>query len=380
MIFRTEPEKTLICPLDWGLGHASRVIPVINSLLKNNFEVIIAADNYPLQLLRLEFPDLEYIKFPSYKITYTKNGFLTLKLFLLFPSILFGIYKEHRLLNKIVKKYQIDIVISDNRFGLWNKNVFTVFITHQLCIKMPGWLRFAEYSVHLINKSIILKYNKCWIPDYDKEDNLSGVLSHKYSLPDNAVFIGALSRFSNVSSSKNKTNTAYKYDICAIISGPEPQRTIFESLIIKQLNETNYKALIIRGKPGTNEYLNLSRKGAKNAKVEIVPHLSAEKIKQAILSSDIIICRSGYSNIMDLITLNKKAILVPTPGQTEQEYLAKYYKEKGIFYSITQDKFDIKTALNNIKSYKVNFSIPQVDLLDEEVKTLMCLVIDYDER
>ncbi len=376
-------------------------------MLKNNFEVIIAADNYPLQLLRLEFPDLEYIKFPSYQITYTKTGSLTLKMFLLFPAILFGIYKEHRLLNKIVKKYQVDIVISDNRFGLWNKNVFTVFITHQLCIKMPGWLRFAEYPVHLINKSIILKYNKCWIPDYDKGNKttdftddtdvyLSGDLSHKYSLPDNAVFIGALSRFSDNSSSKNKTNTAYKYDILAIISGPEPQRTIFEDLIINQLKETNYKALIIRGRP-------ISRKDAKNAKrdykvlifrdkpgiddfqsiaenIKLVPHLSTVKIKQTILSSDIIICRSGYSNIMDLITLNKKAILLPTPGQTEQEYLAKYYKEKGVFYSIPQDKFNIKAALDDIESFRVNISIPQVDLLDEEVKTLMFLVIDYDER
>ncbi len=147
--------------------------------------------------------------------------------------------------------------------------------------------------------------------------------------------------------------------------------------------------MIIRGKPATNPTppSPVIRQGCRLwegaggwANIKIVPHLSTEKIKQAILSSDIIICRSGYSNIMDLITLNKKAILVPTPGQTEQEYLSKYYKEKGVFYSIPQDKFDIKAALDDIESFSANVSLPQVDLLDEEVKTLMFLVIDYDER
>jgi len=360
-----EKKKILICPLNWGLGHASRDIPLINQLLKNNFEVIIAADKSPLQLLRLEFPNLKWERFPSYQVTYSKNRILAFKMFFSIPTIILGIYKEHKLLKTIIKKWEIDIVISDNRFGLWNKNIYTIFITHQIMIKPPRWLKYSEYPLYRLNRLIILKFNKCWIPDFDKRINLTGDLSHKYKIPANANFIGPLSRFSPPSF-ESEIITTY-YEILVLLSGPEPQRTIFENLLIKQLTPTGLKTLIVRGISGKTDNLHTEKN------IMIIPHLPMVKLQNAILSSKIIICRSGYSTIMDLITLRKKAILVPTPGQTEQEYLANYFKEKGIFYSIIQQKFDLSTALNNYKAFKKDFPLLSSDSIQQEIKLLKAL-------
>ena len=333
-------KKILICPLDWGLGHASRIIPIINALIKNNFEIIIAADNYPLQLLKSEFPDLLTLKFPSYQISYSKGKSLVFKMLFYIPKIIFGIYKEHKRLNTIINEYKIDIVISDNRFGLWNKKITSIFITHQVMIKMPKYFKFFEYPVHLINKWFILKYNICWIPDFETMPNLSGDLSHKYELP-NASFIGLLSRFSRT----GNYNIEKTYDIVVILSGPEPQRTIFEKIVYNQAKLIDYKTLIIKGIPGkkikTEQYENIT----------LVSHLLSEEINNLILSTEIIICRSGYSSIMDLISLNKKAILVPTPGQTEQEYLAQYHSNNKYFYCVFQDKFNLENDIMNLKKY-----------------------------
>lgn len=335
-------KRILICPLDWGLGHASRDIPIIKALIKEDFEVIIAADKYPLQLLQNEFPELKYIIFPSFKITYAKGWFLILKLILLIPKIIYGIYKEHKTLKNIISENNIDIVISDNRFGLWNKNIFSIYITHQIMIKMPSLLRIFEYPVHLINKWIISKYDICWIPDYPTENNLSGNLSHKYSLPKNAKFIGILSRFTNI----GYTNSDKQYDILVILSGPEPQRTKLEVIIYNQIKNTHYKTAIIRGIP--NQEIIIS----KDNNVTFYSHLPSNELKGLIINSEIIISRSGYSSIMDYVSLKKKTILVPTPGQTEQEYLAYYHNSQHNFYSVFQNKFNIDDSIINIRKCK----------------------------
>ena len=161
-------KNILICPLEWGLGHATRIIPIINFLLNQKQNIILAADNQPLELLRSEFQQLKWIKFSSYKIEYSKRSMM-LQMLILLPKIMFGIIKEHKRLKKIIKEHNIDIVISDNRFGCWNKKIYSVYITHQVMVKMPGYLKFLEYPCYLIHKLIIKKYNKCWIPDFEND-------------------------------------------------------------------------------------------------------------------------------------------------------------------------------------------------------------------
>lgn len=351
-------KRILICPLDWGLGHATRCIPIIRSLLKKNVEVIIAADGRPLELLKHEFPQLQFIQFKGYDISYPVSGSMLFKMMLSIPKILKGIKTEHQQLDKLISEFKIDIVISDNRYGCWNKRVKSIFITHQLMIKSP----FAETLLHHLIINYIKKYDECWVPDLADENNLSFDLAHKYKLPPNTFLTGPLSRFEN----KNVKNEIIKpeYDIMAIISGPEPQRSIFEKIVLKQILISGLKALVVLGKPERESV------STKNDNIKIIAHLNSEQMEDAILRSGIIICRSGYSTIMDLAALNKKTIFIPTPGQTEQEYLAKVYLEKNIAFSQEQSKFDLRIALKEAEKYKGLGDLNNKDLLQERINTL----------
>ncbi|MDF2437368.1 MAG: glycosyl transferase family 28 [Bacteroidota bacterium] len=328
------PKRILICPLDWGLGHATRCIPIIRELLENGLHVVIAGEGRSLELLKTEFPSLAFIELHGYNITYPEKGSMILKMLFSIPKLIHGIKQEHQAIQKIVIENKIDVVISDNRYGCYASGVKNIFVTHQLMIKAP----FLEGLIHNKILSYIKYFDECWIPDNETAPFLSGDLSHKYKLSNHAYFIGPLSRFS-------KINEVKKFDITVIISGPEPQRTIFEKLIIAQIKKTDLKTLIVQGKPEEKE--EFQRK--KN--IFVIPHLNSRELESAILASDIVISRSGYSTIMDLAILNKKAIFIPTPGQTEQEYLAEYLKEKGIAYFQEQSKFDLNEALKQSEKF-----------------------------
>ncbi len=333
-----QQQRILIAPLDWGLGHATRCIPIIRYLLEKQQQVIVAADGRPLALLRKEFPDIEHIQLKGYSINYARGSLMILKMLFSIPKILKGIYREHQALNHIIKTRKIDVVISDNRFGLWNKNVRCIFITHQTMIKSP----FGVNLLHLINLNFIHKYTECWIPDEEGEINLSGDLSHKFPLPRNAFFVGLLSRFN---SNPNDNNPNDNYSILIILSGPEPQRTIFENILLKQLDENGLKTLIVRGMTDQIENTEI------NKNITMITHLCAEEMQKIIEKSELIIARSGYSTIMDMATLGKKVVFVPTPGQTEQEYLARLLEQKKIAYFQSQSKFNLKEALIESKKY-----------------------------
>jgi predicted glycosyltransferase len=349
-------KRILICPLDWGLGHATRCIPIIRLLIKKNAQVIIAADGRSLQLLILEFPNLEYVELGGYNINYPSGGSMMLKMFFSIPKIVSGIRREHLALTKIITDKKIDIVISDNRFGLWNKKVKSIFITHQLLIKSP----FAERLLHRINLFFIKNYDECWVPDFEGSFNLSGELSHTYVLPENAYFIGALSRFeSSTSISKNE------YDIMAIVSGPEPQRTIFEKLIINQIRQTKLNALIVCGRTEIEQ----TREVIENT--TIVSHLQSNEMREAILKSSIVIARSGYSTIMDLATLGKKAVFIPTPGQTEQEYLATLMMQRGVAFTQMQSALDLQAAILESEKYIGFATFENANELEKRIDALL---------
>ena len=345
--------RILIAPLDWGLGHATRCIPIIKYLLEKSCEVVIGADGRALHLLQKEFPACEFVKISGYDISYPKNGSMVLKMASQIPKIISGIKREHKLLKKIIKERKIDAVISDNRYGLWSREVPSVFITHQLIIKSP----FGEKLIHKLNMKYISKYSECWIPDYAGDNNLSGDLSHKFSLPKNVKFIGVLSRFASPPAPLPLERGA-QYKLLVILSGPEPQRTLFEKKIIEQLDspptplpvrqaglQKERGVLIVQGITEKSVLIKISEN------IEMISYLTAEELKKEICSSEIVLCRPGYSSVMDLAMLNKKVIFVPTPGQTEQEYLAKYFSDKKIAYSVSQKYFDLKVAIKESEKY-----------------------------
>lgn len=360
-----QPKKRiLICPLDWGLGHATRCIPVIQLLLQKDHEVIIGGSGRSLALLKKEFPLLASIELPGYDIQYS-NGSLALKLFISTPRIFKAIKREHAAVEKIVRDKKIDLVISDNRFGLWNKQVKTVFITHQLLIKAP----IGERLLYRINQYYIRKFNECWIPDVPGADNLSGDLSHPYPHPANAFYVGTLSRFRSLPETAVKQSFSLKesYDVIVILSGPEPQRSIFEKIILAQAAAIPLHFLVVRGITEVDQTMDTKDN------LDMVSHLTAAELKEAIVAAALVVSRSGYSTIMDLAVLKKKAIFVPTPGQTEQEYLALRCMKMGFAYTETQAVFNLKRALTEVNSCKgfEGYDHMNSNVLEERIRLLL---------
>ena len=329
-------KKVLVAPLDWGLGHATRCIPIIYALLQQHVEVIIAADGAIKNLLKKEFPNVVFTQLKGYNIRYSSNGFwLPLRLLAQLPKFVWAVYTEHKWLKKIVLTHNIDTVISDNRLGLYHSKIYCIYITHQLKIKTGN--RFATWLAQKTHYFFINKYRTCWVPDNESENFLAGELSHPKKLPVLPIkYLGPLSRFEKIIIEK-------KYDLLILLSGPEPQRTIFETILLKQLKIFTGSVLLVRGLP---LYTNKTDWVFEN-NLTIVNHLTANELNKAIQQSALVISRSGYTTIMDLVKLEQKAILVATPGQTEQEYLAAYLKNKNIFFSASQKGFSLNEILQN---------------------------------
>lgn len=331
-------KKILLCPLDWGLGHATRCMPLIAYFIEKGCEVIIAGNEMTNRLIQTEFPVLKYIDLKGYNVQYSTSKFLLpFKILSQIPKLLSAIKAEQEWLQTIIRKYEIDIVISDNRYGLYSNNVKSIFITHQLNISVPQ-SGLIERILNKMNHRFISRFSAVWVPDY--EDNaMAGKLSVKSEKMQNVKYLGNLSRF------KLRNDIQQKYDVAILLSGPEPQRTILEKLILNQIRECKLNILFVRGKPGSNASL------SNNKHISMVNHLAKDDLALALLQSEIIICRSGYSTVMDLIKLNKHAILIPTPGQTEQEYLAQYFAAKNWFNYSNQSRFNFQDKIKEFKTF-----------------------------
>ena len=347
--FNFRLSRVLVAPLNWGLGHATRCVPIIRGLIEQGHEVVIAADGYPLRFLRREFPHLEWVEFEGLKVRYADGQSQVGAMLRQLPSFVRGIWREHKELKRIVEAYDIDVVVSDNRFGLWCRDAYSVYMTHQLMVKMPRGLQWMERGVWRLHRWFIKHYDECWVPDVEGEDNLSGDLSHKYPLLKNTKFIGVLSRFSrekveweDVRVEAEALDLGERYDVVAVISGPEPHRRNLELEISSMHNAQptvlsnsekctihnchsiafgpktigSVSMLIVQGLPADDLRLAEHKDG-----VDYIPHLPTGLLQWYMQEAKQIVCRSGYSSIMDLHTIGRKAHLIPTPGQTEQEYL-----------------------------------------------------------
>lgn len=341
-------KRILVAPLDWGLGHASRCVPIIKQLLKEGQQPILAADNSPLIFLRKEFPELQFVKLNGTAIKYHKNIPLWLSMALQLHKVLIGIKKERNAIKKIITKHNIDGVISDNRYGLSTKIVPTVFIGHQLSVRASLLTSLLKY----VSNKYVAKFNFCWIPDFQGEQNLSGKLSHGNIALKNKRYIGPLSRFS-----RQTENTNPKRDLIVILSGVEPARSVFENKLVTQLESlTSVNTLVVRG------VFNDCKIASNNSNIKFVQHLNSTELESEINNSELVICRAAYSSVMDMVALDKNAILIPTKGQTEQEYLAKRLMQNRWFFSQKEKNFDLKTAINKSKNYKRPVISEQVKL------------------
>ncbi len=326
--------RILIAPLNWGLGHAARCIPVVRALEANGFEPIIASDGDALKLLKKEFPNLECHVLPSYGITYPKDGKdFKWKMLRLMPQMIEAMLEEKKIVKKWVREMGLDGIISDNRPGVCSKKVPSVFMTHQLNV-LSGNTSWITGGLH---RRIIAKFTQCWVPDVEIAPNLSGKLGHVEKPPVNVRYIGPLSRF-------HFAESAARYDLMVMLSGPEPQRSQFENRLRNELLFYSGSVLFVRG------VVEPEQKQEQKGNIHFYNYMTSGQMQQAMCESRTILCRSGYTTLMDLSKLGRKAFLVPTPGQYEQEYLAKKVKREGMLPSAKQEKFRIE-MLQEVELY-----------------------------
>ena len=334
----SKKKKILVVPLNWGLGHATRCIPIIRELLAQDASVLIGGDGMALAYLKNEFPNLPIINIPDLKVRYPKSGWYLLYFALRIPKLFTYVKKENQALKKLVREYQIDGIISDNRYGLYHNSKPSILITHQLFIETPS----LKKTMHGIVRKLVSKFAECWIPDTAGSNNLSGNLSHLKQNLTNVKFIGPLSRFTAQNKEAHPKRTAI-----AILSGPEPFRTQLEEILMKKLSTTNFKSLIVRGVVS-----NKNTKKPLDKNVAVIDYLSSAELLKEIEASEFVIARSGYSTIMDLAALQQKALLIPTPGQTEQEYLAQHLTNHALFTFSNQESINLQESFNLLKGQK----------------------------
>lgn len=356
-------KKVLVAPLDWGLGHATRCIPIIRELLNRNCDVYLAGSGDSLKLLQQEFPLLRSFVLPSYNPVYPSEESMVWKMLLQIPKFSSAIRKEHRSIEKIVESNGIGILISDNRYGCWSKKIPSVFMTHQVNIRMPDKLKWLEGVVRTVNRTLMSRFLVCWVPDISGDKSLAAHMGLSASSAIPLKYIGLLSRFKKV-----ELVTRHIYDVACILSGPEPQRSILEKIVQKQLSGSGLRYIIVRGIISEGKKL--------NEEAEQVDFLNSENLQKVIEQSACVIARSGYSTIMDLASLGKKAIFIPTPGQTEQEYLSDRMMEMRIAYSIKQNIFDLKVALEESKSFKGFHLMDSGGLLKEALDDILDTTVE----
>jgi hypothetical protein len=324
--------RILICPLDWGMGHTTRMLPIASELLREGHEVVFGGSERQLALVKNDLPAAGTLIFAGFTTRYSKV--LPMYLYTLFrvPAFITALIREHRQLKSVLSSGGFDMVISDNRMGLWNKSVKTIYITHMLRIPMPLMLRFLEPIGVWIHRQFINKYDECHIPDSEGESNLSGRLAHKVRLPNNARYTGILSKFSickpeDIVLPQKLAHLHNRTYSVLILSGPEPQRGLLRKTISSGWHNRDEPLVILEGNPSDETTITVSDR------IISVSHLTPAAMAAVIMESNEIFSRSGYTTIMELASLNRldiRATLIATPGQTEQEYLSRYISNTGL--------------------------------------------------
>lgn len=338
--------KAIVCPLDWGLGHATRCVPLIRELQAQNFEVEIGCCETQKFFFQLELPDIVLHDAPSYRIRYPEFGWqMPFWLLAELPRLQRLIHEEQRWIESLAEQRKATHIISDNRFGCFSRSLPSIYITHQLRIALPGPFQFLEFLGERWHASHQAHFREVWIPDFPEYPGLAGKLSHQPPHGTRTRFLGPLSRFSKDDANHN---AADPIDFLALLSGPEPMRTRFESLLCQALSEIPGEHVLVRGLPGAPPPAQLPG-------IRIYNHLPSSTLQSMIVNSRNIVCRPGYSTVMDLACLGAHAIFVPTPGQTEQVYLGKELSHSGKSGYIAQNKLSARSLISTSQS---DFNLP----------------------
>jgi Glycosyltransferase family 28 C-terminal domain len=348
-----------ISPLNWGLGHATRDIPIINELLNHGHEVTIATSGNALVALKKEFPDCSFILFKDYPAPYSSTRFFLPKFTANLPLLLKALANERkRLENEILPKNTYDIIISDNRMGVFSEDIPSYFITHQLRFSLPGYFYPIELLTLYVNSFFHTKFSGVIVPDIEPNGySLSGKLAHS-----NIGLTKARSYYCGILTSTKKIKVDMDLDYLIIVSGPEPQRTKLEEIILSQAQKLPGEKVVLLGSPQKERNEKL------DSHTTLYSYVSTDEKQELMNKARFIISRSGYTTMMEIAELDKKhGLFIPTPGQTEQEYLSRYYARKGWFQSRSQYKLRLSTDVEETREFN---GFPKMPKTGENVKSL----------
>lgn len=315
----------LFCILDWGFGHATRSTPIIQLLNSKGYKLTIATSKVLYeQYVKKEFKDVSFYELKAYQPKYAKGKRQVLKLIKQVPRFLIVYLSDKRRVNKIARMRHVDVIFSDGRFSCRSRRIRSVYISHQLNILKTGSLSKWGMASKL-HQWIIRKFDICLVPD-DK-NGVFGKLTHNEKLGNKIRYIGYLSRYRGFELKRSR-----KY-ILAILSGPEPQRSLLEEKILNSATHIKEKLILVRGSEKV-----LRHDIPENVRVYNI--VQSPVLIKLLQDCSYVISRSGYSSIMDLLVLNQHAIVIPTPGQSEQEYIASVCHKKHWF--VVQDQQSLK--------------------------------------
>ena len=335
--------RILVSPLSWGLGHATRDVPIINHLLEKGHEIGVAATGIALELLAIEFPSLRFYEVPDYPSPYTSEGFSVPRVVALLPAMQNDIIREHRIISKIAKQDKYDLIISDNRYGAYARGVPSLFISHQIRFSTPGGIERLERMIEAYSEHYHKNYERVIIPDNPPGAlSLSGKLgrARRPITRKRAYYAGIITDIA-------KKDVVHDIDYLVSISGPKVTKDALKEAIVLQIGSLPGEKVILLGDPGTI----FEQRPDEDTLVK--SHATRSEMADLMNRARFVITRSGYTTVMELAELGKKDILfTPTPGQTEQEYLSVYYKERGWIHSVPQRELNLVSDIAQARRMK----------------------------
>lgn len=329
----TPNKKALLAPLYWGYGHAARLMAYRHRLKKENYDIVWLIDGALIEFVYKDCPEDLFIENFEHQFRYGTNALSTMLQILRQTNAFFSqIKKDKKLIAQLHQEHHFDLIVSDNRYGAYHEKVKSILITHQLSIRAGIFTGIVQRT----NLKWLNSFDEIHVPDFEtREKSLAGNLSHpEKQLPENLQkklkYIGALSRFGAAKPNQSKS-------VLVLLSGPEPQRSILEKILLEALRDSSKKIIFVRG---TQQEFPEPQKN-----IFFQPFIETRQLKTLLDEAGFVIARGGYSTLMDLYCSGKKALMIPTPGQLEQEYLAQWNNGKHDFTFVNQNKSEIQEAI-----------------------------------
>ncbi|MEK6968538.1 MAG: glycosyltransferase [Nanoarchaeota archaeon] len=330
---------------NYGLGHATRMLPVIMKLIEQGEKVTIVAKGNSLLMLKNELGDASNYELMQYEVPlkFSDKGFSMFETLKAGPSFISLISSQKKWLENFSAKEKIDRVIADGEIGYHLKNKKSFFVNNQLRL-LPGSL--LGDGTELLTDVFSKGFEKVIVPD-DENGTLGGLLTSKTRFYDKKrlAYVGILS-------SIRKKNVVRNVDYFISISGPGISKEVFTRQVMEQLHLLKGKVVVALGRPDLKE---IASKG--NAK--IYPYLNRKQQESFLNKAKLVISRSGYTTMMELAEIDKKAFFIPTLNHPEQEYLAKFQKNSGRFHYSKQDSFNFKEDIDEAKQYPGFKNVPK---------------------